>query len=103
MVFLTAIENFWISTGIMNLDIKTLIIIGISFLLLYLAISKNFEPLLLIPIGFGGLLANIPNAAIAGPEGFIGIIYGFGIESGLFPLFIFIGVGAMTEDRKSVV
>ena len=77
MVFLTAIENFWISTGIMNLDVKTLIMIGISFLLLYLAISKNFEPLLLIPIGFGGLLANIPIAAIAGPEGFIGIIYGF--------------------------
>ncbi len=97
MVFLTAIENFWISTGIMNLDIKTLIMIGISFLLLYLAISKNFEPLLLIPIGFGGLLANIPIAGIAGPEGFIGIIYGFGIESGLFPLFIFMGVGAMTD------
>lgn len=97
MIFLTAIENFWISTGIMNLDIKTLIMIGISFILLYLAISKNFEPLLLIPIGFGGLLANIPIAGIAGADGFIGIIYGFGIESGLFPLFIFIGVGAMTD------
>lgn len=69
----------------------------ITFLLFYLAIAKDFEPLLLLPIAFGGLLANIPIADIAGPQGFLGIIYSMGIESGLFPLLIFMGVGAMTD------
>ncbi len=69
----------------------------ITFVLFYLAIAKGFEPLLLLPIAFGGLLANIPIANIAGPEGFLGIIYSMGISSGLFPLLIFMGVGAMTD------
>jgi oxaloacetate decarboxylase beta subunit len=69
----------------------------ITFILFYLAIAKDFEPLLLLPIAFGGLLANIPIADIAGPQGFLGIIYSMGIESGLFPLLIFMGVGAMTD------
>jgi oxaloacetate decarboxylase beta subunit len=69
----------------------------ISGLLIYLAIAKGFEPLLLIPIGFGGILANIPVAGIAGHEGFLGIIYAFGVKSGLFPLLIFMGIGAMTD------
>ncbi len=73
------------------------IMIVISFILFYLAIAKGFEPLLLIPIGFGGLLANIPIANIAGPDGFLGIIYNSGISNGLFPLIIFMGVGAMTD------
>ena len=97
MEFIDALSNFWASSGLYNFDIKTLTMIGISFLLLFLAIVKNFEPLLLLPIGFGGLLANIPMAGIAGAEGFIGQIYSFGIESGMFPLFIFMGVGAMTD------
>ncbi|NLM99182.1 MAG: sodium ion-translocating decarboxylase subunit beta, partial [Campylobacteraceae bacterium] len=74
-----------------------IIMIGVTFLLFYLAIAKGFEPLLLIPIGFGGLLANIPIADIAGPNGFLGIIYNAGIANGLFPLIIFLGVGAMTD------
>jgi carboxybiotin decarboxylase len=74
-----------------------IIMFFITFLLFYLAIAKDFEPLLLLPIAFGGLLANIPIANIAGPEGFLGIIYSMGIESGLFPLLIFMGVGAMTD------
>ncbi len=69
----------------------------VCFILFYLAIKKNFEPLLLLPIGFGGLLANIPIANIAGPDGFLGIIFGFGISTGLFPLLIFMGVGAMID------
>ena len=73
------------------------IMIIIAFCLFYLAIAKNFEPLLLIPIGFGGLLANIPIAEIAGPNGFIGILYTMGVETGLFPILIFMGVGAMTD------
>ncbi len=74
-----------------------LIMILVCLVLFYLAIKKNFEPLLLLPIGFGGLLANIPIANIAGPDGFLGIIYEFGISTGLFPLLIFIGVGAMID------
>ena len=97
--------------GVLNFTVGQVIMIGIGLLLIYLAITKKFEPLLLIPIGFGGILANIPLAGIAaltvskvvGPEvvhvagGFIGQIYGFGIENGLFPLLVFIGVGAMTD------
>ena len=73
------------------------IMIIICFLLFYLAIKKGFEPLLLIPIGFGGILANIPIANIAAPEGMLGIIYNMGIANEFFPLLIFMGVGAMTD------
>lgn len=73
------------------------IMIIICFALFYLAINKGFEPLLLIPIGFGGILANIPIAEIAGADGMLGIIYNMGISNGFFPLLIFMGVGAMTD------
>ena len=73
------------------------IMIIICLILFYLAIKKGFEPLLLIPIGFGGILANIPIAEIAGPDGMLGIIYNMGITNGFFPLLIFMGVGAMTD------
>lgn len=73
------------------------IMIFVTFLLFYLAIAKGFEPLLLLPIAFGGLLANVPIANIAGPDGFLGILYHMGISNGLFPLLIFMGVGAMTD------
>ncbi len=69
----------------------------IVFLLFYLAIAKGFEPLLLLPIAFGGLLANIPLAGIGGEAGMLGIIYNMGIANGFFPLLIFMGVGAMTD------
>ena len=74
-----------------------IIMILVAFLLFYLAIVKNFEPLLLLPIGFGGLLANIPIAGIGGPDGFLGILYNSGVANGLFPILIFMGVGAMTD------
>ncbi|RXJ87590.1 sodium ion-translocating decarboxylase subunit beta [Arcobacter sp. CECT 8985] len=73
------------------------IMIIICFVLFYLAIKKGFEPLLLLPIGFGGILANIPIANIAGPHGMLGIIYDMGIANEFFPLLIFMGVGAMTD------
>lgn len=73
------------------------IMILITFLLFYLAIKKGFEPLLLLPIAFGGLLANIPVANMAGPDGFLGIIYHMGLSNQLFPILIFMGVGAMTD------
>ncbi len=73
------------------------IMIGIGLLLIWLAIKKGYEPLLLLPIGFGGILANVPIEDIAGPNGFLGIVFNFGISNGLFPLLIFMGVGAMTD------
>jgi len=69
----------------------------IVFLLFYLAIAKGFEPLLLLPIAFGGLLANIPIANMTGDDGMLGIIYNMGIANEFFPLLIFMGVGAMTD------
>ncbi|MEA3513023.1 MAG: sodium ion-translocating decarboxylase subunit beta [Campylobacterota bacterium] len=74
-----------------------LIMFIICFVLFYLAIAKGFEPLLLLPIAFGGLLANIPLAGIGGENGMLGIIYNMGIANGFFPLLIFMGVGAMTD------
>jgi oxaloacetate decarboxylase beta subunit len=89
--------KLWNSTGIANLTAGNAVMIVVGLVLIYLAIRKEFEPLLLIPIGFGGILANIPVAGIGDPGGFLGIIYGFGIANGLFPLMIFMGVGALTD------
>lgn len=89
--------QLWASTGLYNFTFGQVIMIVVGGLLIFLAINKGFEPLLLIPIGFGGILANIPVAAIAGPEGLLGILYHAGIETGVFPLLIFMGVGAMTD------
>ena len=74
-----------------------IIMIMIVFVLFYLAIAKDFEPLLLIPIAFGGLLANIPLANMGGAHGMLGVIYNMGIANEFFPLLIFMGVGAMTD------
>ena len=73
------------------------IMLLICLFLMWLGIKKQYEPLLLIPIAFGGFLSNIPICDIAGPHGFLGIIYEAGIHQGLFPLIIFMGVGAMTD------
>jgi oxaloacetate decarboxylase beta subunit len=89
--------QLWESTGLYNFTLGQLIMIAVGGLLIFLAINKGFEPLLLIPIGFGGILANIPIAGIAGPDGLLGILYHAGIETGVFPLLIFMGVGAMTD------
>ena len=92
----------WQSTGLYGFfstegGMGKLIMIGVSLVLVYLAIVRGFEPLLLLPIGMGGLLSNAPLAGISDPGGFLYIIYEFGINSGLFPLIIFMGVGAMTD------
>lgn len=65
--------------------------------LIYLAIAKDYEPTLLIPIGFGAIWTNLPLTGIASPEGLLGILYNAGVRTELFPLLIFIGVGAMTD------
>jgi len=90
-------SKLWADTGIANFTVGQVSMIFIGVLLIFLAIKKGFEPLLLLPIGFGGILANIPVAEIGGDQGFLGIIYHMGISNGLFPLIIFMGVGAMTD------
>ncbi|MCH8175420.1 MAG: sodium ion-translocating decarboxylase subunit beta [Proteobacteria bacterium] len=89
--------ELWQTTGIYQLTLPQFAMIVVGFLLLYLAIKKGFEPLLLIPIGFGGILANIPGVDIAVGDGILHQFYTMGLETGVFPLLIFMGVGAMTD------
>ena len=93
----SGVMQIWQSTGIANFEWGNVLMIAVGLLLIYLAIAKEYEPLLLIPIGFGGILANIPIAGISGPEGLLGILYHSGIDTGIFPLIIFMGVGALTD------
>lgn len=93
----SGVLHIWQSTGIANFEWGNILMIAIGLLLIFLAITKNFEPLLLLPIGFGGILANIPIAGISGPDGLLGILYHMGVDTGLFPLLIFMGVGALTD------
>lgn len=90
-------QSLWSSTGVANLEWGMLLMIAVGTLLIYLAIKHKFEPLLLLPIGFGAILANIPLAGMADPEGLLYYIYAIGISTGVFPLLIFLGVGAMTD------
>jgi oxaloacetate decarboxylase beta subunit len=89
--------ELWRGTGIYQLQFGQVAMIAIGLLLLYLAIYKGFEPLLLIPIGFGGILSNIPGVDIAVGDGILHQFYVMGIETGIFPLLIFMGVGALTD------
>jgi len=101
--------SLWASSGIAQLQLGQLVMMVVGLTLLFLAISKGFEPLLLVPIGFGTILANIPGAGfdaapiydamgnMESPGGLLYYIYHAGIETGLFPLIIFMGVGAMTD------
>ncbi|QVL44027.1 MAG: sodium ion-translocating decarboxylase subunit beta [Alcanivorax sp.] len=91
------LNTLWLSTGLYQLSIGQFVMILVGLVLLFLAIRKNFEPLLLIPIGFGGILANIPVAGLAEPGGLLYLIYEAGLTTGVFPLLIFMGVGAMTD------
>jgi len=76
---------------------QALVMIAVGGVLIYLAIAKQYEPVLLLPIGFGAILTNLPLTGIADADGFLGILYKAGIPTELFPLFIFIAVGAMTD------
>lgn len=91
------LQTLWINTGLFQMSWGEGLMLLVGILLLYLAIVKNFEPLLLLPIGFGSILANIPGAGIAEAGGVLHTFYVIGIESGVFPLLIFMGVGAMTD------
>jgi oxaloacetate decarboxylase beta subunit len=80
-----------------NLTWQMVVMIMVGGMLIYLAIVKDFEPVLLLPIGFGVILANLPLTGVTGEHGLLGILYKVGIETELFPLLIFIGIGAMTD------
>ncbi len=92
---------YGIIDGQLNKDwtvgIGRILMIFVGLILLYLGIFKKFEPLLLVPIGYGAILANIPLAGIAEPGGILYYIYDVGITTGVFPLIIFMGVGALTD------
>ncbi|OUU75187.1 MAG: glutaconyl-CoA decarboxylase subunit beta [Methylococcaceae bacterium TMED69] len=90
-------HELWLGSGLAMLTLPTFIMLLVSCLLIYLAVAKSFEPLILLPIGFGGLLANIPGSQIAAEGGLLYFVQEIGIDTGVFPLIIFMGVGAMTD------
>ena len=106
---MNALHGLWLSSGLSQITSGQLLMIAVGLLLLFLAIRKGFEPLLLLPIGFGAVLVNIPGAGFSEapiydafghletPGGMLYYIYNVGIATGVFPLIIFMGVGAMTD------
>ncbi|KAB2892156.1 MAG: sodium ion-translocating decarboxylase subunit beta [Desulfobulbaceae bacterium] len=80
-----------------TVGIGRVLMIMVGLVLLYLGIFRQFEPLLLVPIGYGAILSNIPLAGMVDPGGILAYIYDVGISSGVFPLLIFMGVGALTD------
>ena len=91
------LKLLWVNTGLYQMDWGQGLMLLVGILLIYLAIVKKFEPLLLLPIGFGALLSNIPGANLAIDGGILHLFYVVGIESGAFPLIIFMGGGALTD------
>ncbi len=89
--------GLWHNTGLYQLEAGQALMIAVCMGLVFLAIRKGFEPLLLIPIGFGGVLANIPAAGMAETGGLLALLYDVGLPTSVFPLLIFMGVGAMTD------
>jgi oxaloacetate decarboxylase beta subunit len=83
--------------GIANVSVQSVIMILVAFVLMYLGIVKDYEPLLLVPIGAGCMLANLPLSPLIGDDGMLKILYHAGIGNELFPLLIFIGIGALTD------
>lgn len=92
-----SILELWQASGLYQMTAGQLVMIVVGLLLLYLAIARKFEPLLLVTIGFGGILSNIPGVEIATGDGLLHLVYVVGIETGAFPLIIFMGVGALTD------
>ena len=92
-----ALQQLGAGSGLAQITLGQGLMIVIGLLLLYLAIVRKFEPLLLVTIGFGGILSNIPGVEIATGDGLLHMVYVVGIETGAFPLIIFMGVGAMTD------
>ncbi|MCL1823778.1 MAG: sodium ion-translocating decarboxylase subunit beta [Oscillospiraceae bacterium] len=111
-VFIDSIKGLWNNSVFTNAEPLSFVMIGIAFILIYLAIAKKYEPLLLLPIAFGMLLTNIPGGNMFHPElfaakdidfgmvlregGFLDILY-LGVKLQIFPLLIFLGIGSMTD------
>ncbi|MEL0037087.1 MAG: sodium ion-translocating decarboxylase subunit beta, partial [Gammaproteobacteria bacterium] len=91
------LQTLWLSTGIAAMTWGQALMMLVGSVLIFLAIVKRFEPLLLLPIGFGAILSNIPQAGISDPGGLLYYVYYVGIDTGIFPLLIFMGVGALTD------
>ena len=87
------VTTIWQESGLYQITGGQILMLGVCLLLLYLGIVRKFEPLLLVTIGFGGLLSNIPGVEIATGNGLLHLTYVVGIETGVFPLIIFMGVG----------
>jgi oxaloacetate decarboxylase beta subunit len=86
-----------LAAGVANVSAQSVVMIAVSCVLFYLAIARDYEPLLLLPIGAGCLLANLPLSPLIGEEGMLRILYRMGVGNELFPLLIFIGIGALTD------
>ena len=91
------VAQIWQGSGLYQITGGQVLMLCVCLLLLYLGIVRKFEPLLLVTIGFGGLLSNIPGVEIATGDGLLHLTYVVGIETGAFPLIIFMGVGALTD------
>ena len=83
--------------GVANVTPQSVIMIAVALVLLYLAIVRDYEPLLLLPIGAGCMLANLPLSPLIADDGMLKVLYNMGITNELFPLLIFIGIGALTD------
>ena len=94
--FLRALVSVWTDSGFSNLTWENCVMILVGLILLYLAIAKEYEPLLLLPIAFGCIMANFPNTGFNDEMGVMMAI-GYGIKYEIFPPLIFMGVGAMTD------
>lgn len=95
-LYLTALKGIIEQSGFVMLNVPTLIMLLVALILLYLAIVKGFEPLLLMPIAFGCLLVNLPLSGIIDPGGFLYFVK-FGIDHEIYPIIIFMGIGALTD------
>ncbi len=84
-------------SGLSHVTWQSVVMMGIGGLLIFLAISREYEPLLLLPIGAGAILTNLPLSPLVGDGGMLTVLYNIGIANELFPLLIFIGIGAMTD------
>ncbi len=83
--------------GLSHVTVPSMVMIGLALVLLYLGIEKGYEPLLLVPIGAGCMLANLPLSPLIAEDGMLRVLYDMGIQNELFPLLIFIGIGALTD------
>jgi carboxybiotin decarboxylase len=86
-----------LAAGVTHVTLQSLVMIGVAGVLLWLGIAKDYEPLLLLPIASGCILANLPLSPLIAPDGLLRVLYEMGIRNEMFPLLIFVGIGALTD------